>query len=259
MTAVDLRLGDCLGPDGMASIPDKSIDVVITDPPFEEAAHTLQRRVKRGNGNGSIDMRSPVSEPLPFPPITEQQRSDVSAQIARVTKRWALVFCQVEASQKWVAALEAAGMVYRRTCIWVKPDGMPQYSGDRPGMGYETIVAVHAPGRSIWNGGGSHGVFVVNKGGDERTGHPTQKPLALMEKLVRLFSDRGETICDPFSGSASTGVAAIRLGRGFVGWELDEKFHAAAAVRLSGTREQIEIGSVSAPAFEQRPLFGGEG
>lgn len=53
-------------------------------------------------------------------------------------------------------------LFYKRTCPWVKPDGKPQYSGDRPGIGYESIVACHAPGRSTWNGGGSHGVFIVN-------------------------------------------------------------------------------------------------
>jgi hypothetical protein len=52
---------------------------------------------------------------------------------------------------KWRAALEGAGAVNIWTCLWVKPDGKPQYSGDRPGIGYESIVAWHAPGRSTWN------------------------------------------------------------------------------------------------------------
>lgn len=78
---------------------------------------------------------------------------------------------------KWRAALEAGGATYKRTCPWIKPDGKPQYSGDRPGIGYESIVACHAPGRSTWNGGGSHGVFIVDKGGDPRTGHQKQKEM----------------------------------------------------------------------------------
>ena len=129
--------------------------------------------------------------------------------MARLARSWILVFCQVEAAMKWRAALGGGGRCgYKRTCQWIKPDGKPQYSGDRPGNGYESIVACHAPGRSRWNGGGSHGVFIVNKSGDPRTGHQTQKPLALMEKLVRLFSDRRELIVDPFAGSGTTGVAA---------------------------------------------------
>jgi DNA modification methylase len=108
-------------------------------------------------------------------------------------------------------------------------------------MGYESIVACHAPGKSTWNGGGQHGVFIVNKGGDERAGHPTQKPFALMEKLIRLFTDPGDLILDPFMGSGTTGVAAIRLGRRFLGWEKDPKYFAIAEKRISRAREQLEL------------------
>jgi site-specific DNA-methyltransferase (adenine-specific) len=229
----DLREGECLA--GLAFLEDASVDVVITDPPYEAEAHTSQRLVARAGGKLEV-------EPLTFPPITEEQRTESARHMARLARRWILVFCQVEAAMKWRAALEAAGAVYKRTCLWVKPDGKPQYSGDRPGIGYESIVACHAPGRSSWNGGGSHGVFIVNKSGDPRTGHQTQKPVALMERLVRLFSDPGELILDPFAGSGTTGVAAIRLGRRFLGWELDARYVEVARKRLAAAREQLEFG-----------------
>lgn len=225
--------GDCIA--GMAGLEDRSADVVITDPPYEAEAHTSQRLVARRGGKLEI-------EPLTFPPITEALRAESARQMARVSRRWILVFCQVEAAMKWREALEAGGAVYKRTCQWIKPDGKPQYSGDRPGIGYESIVACHAPGRSRWNGGGSHGVFTVNKGGDPRTGHQTQKPLALMEMLVRLFSDRGELILDPFAGSGTTGVAACRLGRCFLGYELNPEYVAIAQKRIAAAREQLELG-----------------
>ena len=85
-------------------------------------------------------------------------------------------------------------------------------------------------------------MFIVNKSGDPRTGHQTQKPLALMEILVRLFSERGELILDPFAGSGTTGVAAIRLGRRFVGWEMNSAYAEMARRRLATAREQLEIG-----------------
>lgn len=236
----DLRRGDCLDPaSGIASLADKSVDVVITDPPYEAEAHIKQRRIQREkNGDGRVIK----TESLAFEPITESQRQDVARHLARITKRWILVFCQIEASPKWRACFEDAGFIYRRTCIWVKPDGMPQYSGDRPGMGYETFIACHAPGRSRWNGGGRHGVFTFNKIGTDdvkRTGHQTQKPLLLMEELVDLFTDHGETICDPFAGSGTTGIAAIHSGRKFIGWELNERWFAVAHKRMSRTREQL--------------------
>lgn len=228
-----LNEGDCLR--GMAGLADGSIDVVITDPPYEAEAHTSQRLVARAGGKLEV-------EPITFPPITEEMRAESARHMARLARRWILVFCQVEAAMKWRAALETGGAVYKRTCLWVKPDGKPQYSGDRPGIGYESIVVCHAPGRSTWNGGGSHGVFIVNKGGDVRTGHQTQKPLALMELLVRLFSNAGELVLDPFVGSGTTGVAAIRQGRRFVGWEMNPAYVEIARKRLTAAREQLELG-----------------
>jgi site-specific DNA-methyltransferase (adenine-specific) len=228
VTSIRVIHGDCLDPvTGLASLEDGSVDVTISDPPFEAEAHTKQRRVKRSGGIMEL-------EPLEFPPITEEQRDAVAAEIARVTRRWALVFCQVEAAHKWIASLVAAGHVYRRTCIWDKPDGMPQYSGDRPGMGYETIVVTHAPGKSRWNGGGRTGVFRFNKNESPRTGHATQKPLKLMRELVRLFSDPGELILDPFAGSGSTGAAAAREGRRFLGWEKSAEWAELADKRARG-------------------------
>jgi site-specific DNA-methyltransferase (adenine-specific) len=247
-----LNLGDCLDPvTGLASLADKSVDVVITDPPYEAEVHTLERRVYRRGGGLT-------GAPLPFPPVTEQQRTEAAQHFARLARRWVLVFCQVEASHAWAAAGVAGGLAYRRTCIWVKPDGKPQYTGDRPGMGYEAIVALHAPCRSTWNGGGQHGVFIHHKAGEngsEPNEHPTQKPVGLIEKLVGLFTDPGDLILDPFAGSGTTGVAAIRLGRRFVGWELDPKYHAAATRRLEGTREQLTLFARPGSKPKQEPLL----
>jgi site-specific DNA-methyltransferase (adenine-specific) len=242
MTSCALHLGDCLAPEtGLASLGDKCVDHVICDPPYEAEAHTLQRREKRGRGGKTTtdDGRVAYVEPLSF-----ETRSESAKQMARVARRWVVLFCQVEAAMLWRDALTSAGLTYRRTGIWVKPDGMPQFSGDRPGMGYESIVIAHAPGRSRWNGGGRCGVWTFNKIGPDdrvRTGHETQKPLALMEALVRDFTDPGETILDPFAGSGTTLVAAGRLGRSAIGWERNPKHHAAAEKRISEAREHMGL------------------
>ena len=154
--------------------------------------------------------------------------------MARLSRGWILVFCQIEAAMLWRIQLEAGGAVYKRCCIWVKPDGMPQYSGDRPGMGYETFVACHAQGRSKWNGGGKHGVFIFNKGenGGLPNDHETQKPLKLIKQLIQLFSNVGNTILDPFIGSGTTLRAAKDLGRKAIGIEIEEKYCEIAAKRL---------------------------
>ena len=203
-------------------------DVVIQDPPFEAEAHTKQRRVKRGGGVREI-------ESLGFEAMDEDTRAAVARELGR-TPRWVLTFCQIEAAPIWREAYEnLGGLNYRRTCIWVKPDGMPQYSGDRPGMGYETLLAMHAKGASRWNGGGRHGVFTVNKADGWTNGapHPTTKPERLMKLLAGLFSDKDDVVLDPFMGSGTTLRAAKDIGRRAIGIEINERYCEIAAKRMA--------------------------
>ena len=239
-----LYLGDCLevlptlGP----------ADHVITDPPFEEEAHTLQRRVPRRGHDGLSRL---MAEPLPFAKIID--REAYAADIVRVAGGWALIFCQAEAVQAWREALERGGAKYRRAMVWVKPDGMPQYSGDRPGMGYESIVAGWCgAGGSRWNGGGRHGVFHIPKSdGVGPAPHPTTKPIRLMTELVSLFTRPGEAVLDPFMGSGTTGVACTSLGRRFIGIEIEERYFDIACERISWAERQGQLFFEGVAAPEQ--------
>lgn len=203
----------------------EQVDHVITDPPYEAEAHTKGRR-------GGADHSGHYGEgrPLDFPGITEEVREAAGREIGRVCRRWSLVFCQVEAAMIWRDALEPAR--YIRTQIWRKPDGAPQFTGDRPGMGYESIVTCWGgDGRPRWNGGGRHGVYEAYtvKGG---SGHMTEKPIDLMRRLVELFTDPGDLILDPFMGSGTTLRAAKDLGRRAIGIELNEDYCRIAVERL---------------------------
>lgn len=192
-----------------------------------------------------------LTTPLSFAPLTEAIRSEAGSEIARLTRKWALAFCQVEAAMLWREAL--SGLSYRRTCVWIKPDGMPQYSGDRPGMGYESIVCAHAHGRSVWNGGGKTGVFVHNKNSGGKHSHETQKPMSLMVELIQLFTNPNDLILDPFMGSGTTGEAAVRLGRRFVGVEREEKHVATATERIYAASLGETVNAVRA---KQMGMFG---
>jgi DNA modification methylase len=208
------------------------VDHVITDPPYEAEAHLQGRRIVRWHG----DVRKVEGyEAIDFAPMSAELREQVAGLLSTRTRRWALAFCQSEAAMKWRAVFEGAGMTYRRTCFWVKPDGQPQLSGDRPGVGCEAIVAMHAKGRSRWNGGGKVGIFthVRANNGTTKNDHPTTKPEPLMRELTHLFTDAGETILDPFMGSGTTLVAAKRLGRRAIGIEREEKYCEIAAKRLA--------------------------
>ena len=208
--------GNCL--DVIPQLEPDSVDAVITDPPYEAEAHTLGRRMMAG---GKI-----AKAPLTFNQMDEETRQEFSKLCEMVCFGWVLVFCQAEAVSLWRDALTAGGVTYKRPMIWVKPDGAPQFTGDRPGMGYESIVAAWSgAGKSVWNGGGRHGVFIYSR--QCRKGlnrHPTEKPEPLMLDLVRLFTNPGNHILDPFAGSGTTCVAALRQGCRCTAIEIEQKY-----------------------------------
>ena len=239
MVSWELLLGDCL--EGMAALPDGSVDHVITAPPYSEAVHS-GRDAHRGLSGGRL-----VSVPsFGFAHLSDAVREEAARQFARLARRWVIIFSDAESTHLWRDSCEAAGLQFKRTGVWDKIVVMPQISGDRPGVAVEMINIFHAPcaGKSRWNGGGRPGIWRCSPQdaaqGAKRV-HPTQKPDGLMGALVADFTDRGDLVLDPFGGSGATGVAAIRAGRRFIGWERDPVFHAAAVARLRAAREQLSL------------------
>lgn len=221
----------------LESLPMQSVDVTITDPPYSKHVHGNQRRGKheivsatRKEIDGARD--------LGFTHLGAELRALVAREIVRTTRRWSLVFSDNENAHLWIRDLEREGHELVRLMHWHKRGGAPQFTGDRPAVACETIVLTHAAGRKRWNGGGRQGFFSIPP---ERSGriHTTQKPIALMRELVELFTEPGETICDPFAGSATTLVAAMQLGRRAIGCELDPEAAALAADRLAGERLKL--------------------
>lgn len=241
--------GDCL--DVLPTLG--KCDHVITDPPYEAEAHTLRRRVNIGPVKDGLLKTAPI----PFPAIDDGTRELAGSIVADMTGRWALVFCQSQAMRKWESAL--APLKHVRDCVWVKLGASPQFSGDRPAMGYENFVLCHTKGRTRWNGGGRSGVFTYTSAARSDFGgkqiHPTTKPLPLMLELVSLFTDPGELIVDPFCGSGTTGVACMRLGRRFIGIEKDAEYADLARRRLEAEQHGSDLRSADAG---QVPLFGGD-
>lgn len=201
------------------------VDHAILDPPYEQEAHTLGRRAYSSAG-------SVAPRPLSFDRMREPLRRTVAKELARITDRWILTFCQVEATEIWRNAYARHGLIYKRTGIWVKPGAAPQFTGDRPGMGYESIVMMHPKGRSRWHGGGKHGIF-THPCPSKSVYHETEKPIRLMRELIQLFTDPGDTILDCFGGAGSTAIAAKELGRKCIVIEQNLKHCRTAALRLS--------------------------
>lgn len=223
---------DCLSLTyGLKRLPDKSVHHVVTDPPYEE--HTHENRMTHDRDRVKRARFSPVS----FAAMNES-RDLAAREMVRVCTGWVLVFCEDAAIGKWLDMLMREGAKRRTTCIWRKPNPTPKFMGNGPAQGFEAIVTTWVgTGQSIWNGGGKSGVYDYLRVAEGRM-HETEKPLALMEQLLIDFSKPGQTICDPFMGSGTTGVAAKNLGRKFVGWEIDKKVFDVAQRRISGAVEQ---------------------
>ncbi len=70
--------------------------------------------------------------------------------------------------------------------------------------------------------------------------HPTQKPVALFEYLIKMYSNPGEVVLDPFMGSGTTAVAALKAGRSFVGFETQREYYDASLQRMRELREVLK-------------------
>lgn len=224
---IDLRLGDCL--ELMRGMPDKSIGAVITDPPYGAQVHQPMCRTR------SVFEGRTIKEGMPFLPISDETRTALINESRRLCKGWALVFSQAEALGDYQ---ELCADDWRRSMVWVKPDSAPQFTGDRPAMGYESIAcAWFGEGQSKWNGGGKRGVLYCNST-DFKHEHPTQKPLNLIMQIIGLFTNEGDTILDPFMGSGTTGVACVKLNRSFIGMEINEQYFNIAKKRIEDAQKQ---------------------
>ncbi len=238
---VTLYLGDC-----REVLPTLGrVSHVITDPPYEKEAHKTGRRTQ-------ASVKLGINVDLDFAAITEDMRSEVAELTVSMSDGWVMYFCQAEAVTPWRDAIEAAGGKYKRTMVWIKPDSTPQLNGQMPAPGYESIpLAWCGQGHSRWNGGGKRGVFTHLTNQPDREGtHPTEKPVPLMIELVRLFTQPDDLICDPFSGSGTTGIACVKSGRQFVGIESDPRYFDLSRRRISDalSRPDLFIEAPSPPS-----------
>lgn len=225
--------GDCLPI--LDKIPVKGVDHVITDPPYDARTHANAR--KHGSESLSEDLG------IDFKPISA---SVVVEPFLRVAKRWVLAFSSFEMVGDYS---RLSGASWIRCGIYRRTNGAPQFTGDRPGQAGEAINIMHRKGRKVWNGGGSSAFWSCSVERTDRK-HPTQKPITLMMELVKLFSDPGDIILDPFCGSGTTGVAAVMQGRRFIGVEIDPKYAAVAHTTVADAVQKYAEEESQRAAFQ---------
>ena len=237
-----IYLGDCL--EVMKDIPDGSVDAIITDPPY-----------------GTTDCK--WDSVIPFEPMWEQLKRIIKPKGAIV----------LFGSQPFTSALVMSNpKAFKYSAVWDKVNAasglhakiQPLRSHEdllvfgygrlsyRPQM--EPAKARTDKPRSIPNGdafSGKTSERVYNNGGfkypktiwrfsnanQRGKAHPTQKPVALLEYLVRTYTNEGETVLDFTIGSGTTAVAAINTGRNFIGIEKDEKYFEIASKRIKDAME----------------------
>jgi site-specific DNA-methyltransferase (adenine-specific) len=237
------------------------VDHCVFDPPYSRRVHENATTSRRSSlpDVAAFSCRTKRRMDLGFEHLAPATRRMTAQWCGINVRRWTLAFSDVESSWLWRLSFQAAGMNYRRTGEWDRIGGAPQFNGLEPAPASEHITICHRRGRRRWNGGGkaarwSHLIVANRLGSHGERVHPTQKPIGLMLDLVHDFTDRGDLIADPFAGSGTTLVAAIRLGRRAIGIERNEEFFNIACDRLHAE----ERGStLQAGRAGQTALFGG--
>jgi len=227
----------------MRDIPDGSVDMVLTDPPYGTTACKWD----------SV---------IPFEPMWEQLKRIVKPNGAIV----------LMASQPFTSALVMSNVgMFKYEWIWEKTRGSNPYLARYQPLRCHESVLVFSEGAARYypqkvdgeeykihkNSGGrvardtktnnKEFVGAINSGrfprsvqtlknaSSEMGLHPTQKPVALMEYLIRTYTNAGETVLDFSMGSGTTGVACKNLGRSFIGIEMGADYFAVASARIAET------------------------
>lgn len=236
LPAIDLRLGDCL--EILKDIPDNSIDLVITDPPYDINA----------TGRGIITKRN-IKYVDQIQGITSGFDAKVLPELIRVLKKINLyIFCS---HNQIIPLLDY--FVKERNCFytilsWHKSNPLPTcnntYLKDT-----EYCLFFREKGVKLY--GNYHTKYTyyvtgINNTDKAKWGHPTIKPLNIIQNFVINSSLEGDTVLDPFTGSGTTAVACMNTGRNFLGCEIDEKYYQIALNRINETKvykeEHLDLG-----------------
>lgn len=220
-------------------LPDHLVDLILTDPPYNLGLFMKERatnlKAMRPNFFGAAGW-----DDLDFESWKESMDA-MFAQCARISREGAsmIVFMSIIKVETIIQLATKHGFYYKTTGIWHKLNPMPRNMNLHFINSTEAwLYFVYKKHTGTFNNEGKaiHDFFEtsVTPSGEKVHGkHPTQKPVALLSNFVRLLSNEGDVVFDPFMGSGSSGVAALSLGRKFIGAELNPDYCALTERRLS--------------------------
>src|SRR5947209_4322224 len=242
-------VGDCVA--AMADLPAASVDLIFADPPYNLQ---LQGDLKRPDDSKVDAVDNDWDKFSSFSAYDDFTRAWLIGA-RRVMKPSATIW--VIGSYHNIfrvgAILQDLGFWVLNDVVWRKTNPMPNFRGRRFTNAHETLIwAAREPRAKGYTfnyealKAGNEDVQVRSdwtiplctgeerlKGHDGKKVHPTQKPEALLARVILASSRPGDLVLDPFSGTGTTGAAAKRLGRQFIGIERDPAYAAAAETRIS--------------------------
>jgi site-specific DNA-methyltransferase (adenine-specific)/modification methylase len=205
-----LYLGDCM--DVMPTLG--KVDAVVTDPPYGIG-------YSHGTGGGKLarstvfDNHAIIGDDKPFNPTP-------FLNFETVVLFGANHFAdKLPPSPNWL--------------IWDKRDSVCSNDQADCEMAWTNKKSPARLIRHLWNG-----MLKASEKGESRR-HPTQKPIAVMEWVLKQTTNLDQTILDPFMGSGTTGVACAKMGRNFIGIELEEKYFDIACKRIEEAYQQPDM------------------
>jgi len=205
--------GDCL--EVMKNIPDKSIDLVLTDPPYGmefRSNHRKEKYEKIENDNNLIWLEDFLKESY------------------RVLKDNTHIYIYCSFHNIDIFKQEVSKLFeVKNILVWVKNNtGMGDLEGDYAPQ-YEFCIYARKGNKKL-NRGRDSNILYFDKTGN--INHPTEKPVSLMGFLIKKSTDENDTVLDCFLGSGTTAVACKQLKRNFIGIEINEKYCEIARQRL---------------------------
>jgi site-specific DNA-methyltransferase (adenine-specific) len=252
-----VKTADCIK--GLRGIEDKTIDFVFADPPYllSNGGFSVSGGKQVPVHKGEWDSSKGFDSDMDF------HRSWITAIKPKLKSNGTLAVSGTYHSiYKCGVILEELGFRILNEIVWFKPNGAPNLGGRSFAASHETIIwasverkARHTFNyldmkkgrfpedsikkqdkqmRSVWS--------IPNTPAREKTHgkHPTQKPLALLERLVMACTKPGDVVLDPFAGSGTTGVAAVSLGRSFIGFENRSEYSTLARRRIRSITKGIK-------------------